>query len=87
MLTKEQANAAADVLLQDMQSRQEANAAKRADRRQSLADRKWIAVGGLLGLTAGGIIGSYFFGQTFPSTFVGLVIGALLGKMRDGRDA
>ena len=64
MLTKEQAQAAADALLEDKRAEQAALHAKLQERR--LASRKWMGASTLLGLAAGGLIGHYSVGQMFP---------------------
>ena len=77
MLTKEQAQAAADALLEDKRAEQAALHAKLQERR--LASRKWMGASTLLGLAAGGLIGHYSVGQMFPWTLRGMGFGIAIG--------
>ena len=77
MLTKEQAQAAADALLEDKRAEQAALHARLQERR--LASQKWMGASTLLGLAVGGLIGHYAVGQIFPWNLLGMVVGIAIG--------
>ena len=85
MLTKEQAQAAADALLEDKRAEQAALHAKLQERR--LASRKWMGASTLLGLAAGGLIGHYSVGQMFPWNLLGMGFGIAIGFALNRRAA
>jgi uncharacterized membrane protein len=86
VLTKEQADTTSEALLEERRIEQASVAAKVANRRRAFAPRKWTAIGGLLGLAAGGVAAYYLVGLVFPWDILGVGVGAAIGSSRDKRD-
>jgi uncharacterized membrane protein len=85
VITKEQADATSEALLEERRVEQASAAAKIANRRRAFAPRRWTAIGGLLGLAAGGVAGYYLVGHVFPWDILGVGVGAAIGSIRDKR--
>jgi hypothetical protein len=85
MLTKEQAQAAADTLLAEKKAVQAAQAARLADSRRPFRVKKWAAIGGLAGLGLGSLLGYMFTGHLFPTGVALMAVGMLLGRFCDIR--
>ncbi len=81
MLTKDQAQAASDALLQPAREKQRIHDDTLAQQRLLLAKQKWVGGGALLGLAIGSAIGSYFAGQLLIPGLVGIVVGAAAGLL------
>jgi hypothetical protein len=87
MLTKEQAEAASQTLLSEPRLAQDARAAELSAKREKrrFPPIKWLAVGAILGLFAGGLVGYYFTGTTSPWSIFGLSAGMIVGIALDSR--
>lgn len=81
MLTKDQAQAASDALLQPAREKQRIHDDTLAQQRLLLAKQKWVGGGALLGLAIGSAIGSYFAGQFLIPGLVGIAAGAAAGML------
>jgi hypothetical protein len=86
LLTKDQAQAISNALLQPARAEQVTHAAAIAQQQHAVIKRKWLGGGALLGLAGGGATGSVLPGCPFTAGIIGLIvgtiIGALVGKIR-----
>ena len=81
MLTKGQAQAASNALLQPARAEQLAHATKFAKQQRVLTKRKWLGGCALLGLAIGTAIGSAIPGHPFTAGIVGFIVGAIVGAL------
>jgi uncharacterized membrane protein len=80
VLTKEQANTTSEALLEERRIEQASVTERIANRKRAFAPQKRTAIGGLLGLVAGGFAGYYLVGHIFPWDILGVGVGAAIGK-------
>ncbi|RPE77083.1 hypothetical protein [Vulcaniibacterium tengchongense] len=86
MLDEDQAKAASQALLEQPQREQQRAAARLASKRtRGFPPIKWLAVGALSGLVAGGALGYRFMGETTPWSILGLSAGMAIGLAFDRR--
>ena len=81
MLTKDQAQAVSDALLQPARTEEAERTAELAQKQRALAKRKWVGRGMLLGLAFGSAIGSALLGHPFMVSTIGLIVGAIAGAL------
>lgn len=81
MLTKDQAQAASNALLQPARAEQVAHAAALGRQQRAVTKRKWLGGGALLGLAVGSATGSALLGHTFAASIIGLIVGAIIGAL------
>lgn len=81
MLTKDQADAAADALIQPARVTQAAHTAARRRQQHTAIRRKWLGGGALLGLASGSAVGSMLPGHPFAASIVGVIVGAGIGAL------
>ena len=81
MLTKDQAHAASNALLQPARAKQVEHDAKFAQRQRVLTKRKWLGAGALLGLAAGSSVSSALPGHPFTPSIIGFIVGAIVGSL------
>ena len=91
MLTKDQANAASNLLLADGRTKQREHASTIATQYRPLATYLRYSVTSLTGFLAGGIFGDQLLDAFFPwcvaGLFCGIGYGYFLGLMRRRREA
>lgn len=75
-MDKEQANAAATVLIDIERSKRPT----KARRTVSPPYRRTTSIGSLVGFGLGLIAGGFLFDSTFPASLVGMALGALTGR-------
>ena len=83
MLSKDQAESAAQTLLGEKLSAQHKATHELSAARH--ATRKWMPIGALLGLALGWIAGEMSLFPAFPAVAFGLALGAVLGAFIDRR--
>ena len=81
MLTKDQAQAISNALLQPARSEQVAHAAEVAQQKRALTKRKWVGGGALFGLAIGSAIGGELPGHPFVVSTIGFTVGAIAGAL------
>ncbi|MEW5835848.1 MAG: hypothetical protein AB1832_12350 [Pseudomonadota bacterium] len=81
MLTKDQAQAASNALLQPARTEQVIRAAKFSQRQRVLTKRKWAGAGSLFGLAIGSSVSSTLSGHPFTPSIIGFIVGAIVGSL------
>lgn len=81
MLTKDQAQAASNALLQPARSEQVIHAGKFSQGQRVLTKRKWVGAGALFGLAIGSSFGSTLSGHPFTPSIIGFIVGAIVGSL------
>lgn len=81
MLTKDQAQAASNALLQPARAEQVTRAAKFSERQRVLTKRKWLGAGALFGLAVGSSVGGALSGHPFTPSIIGFIVGAIVGSL------
>lgn len=88
MLNEDQANAAARAILDQPQRDQQLRGAKLAAAKEKRSPPiRWLAVGALVGLSAGAALGYFFTGATIPWSILGLSLGMGIGMGFDRRNS
>jgi surfactin synthase thioesterase subunit len=87
MITKEQADAASQILLQDGLAAQAAQIAKLARRRQALFAFRWASIGALLAFSLDEFFSNHFTDRPHSLVILAIALGLAVQTAREMRRA